>query len=74
MSWSDEADVARGFATSQRSFYQGGTVILEADVPSSAILCAPAEMAAAGALGEDEREYMVDRRLLRTVRVIERLP
>jgi len=44
-------------------------VILEADVPSDAIFCAPDDLSRSWS----EREYMVDRRKLGAVRVLERL-
>ena len=46
----------------------GGSVLLAANVPAEAIICAPHEF------GDDygEEEYLVDRRKLRGVRVLRR--
>jgi len=72
VSWTDDLTVARAFAELNLRFYELGTVVLEADVSASAIVSAPVEHAADHGFG-DEREYVVDRRGVRTVRVIERI-
>ena len=69
MSWTCDRAVARSFAENNRRRYVGGTVVLEADVPAKAILCADADHLS----GSVEAEYIVDRRCLQQVRVIERL-
>lgn len=71
LAWTADADVARDFAKS--SFYRmstGGSVLLETLAPAEAIICAPA-------LLDDrygEKEYIVDRRRLTFVNVIDRFP
>jgi hypothetical protein len=65
LSWSDHQDTARSFAESNARYYRGGGVLLEADVPGAAIVCGPIS---------PEREFIVDRRLLGTVRALERYP
>jgi hypothetical protein len=69
LSWSATAEAARAFASS--GMYRtsvGGSVLLETLAPTVAIICAPAALD--NRYGEDE--YLVDRRRLRTVRVLER--
>lgn len=69
LSWSVAAEAARAFASS--GMYRtsvGGSVLLETLAPAVAIICAPAALD--NRYGEDE--YLVDRRRLRTVRVLER--
>lgn len=71
LSWTACADVARAFA--ETGFYrtfEGGSVLLETLAGPEAIICAPA-------LLNDrysEQEYIVDRRRLALVRVIDRFP
>lgn len=70
-SWSSDIEVAQGFADGW--FHQcskGGSVLLEAYAPPEAIICAPH-------LIDDrygEQEYVVDRRYLKRVAVLERFP
>lgn len=68
MSWSMDIAIARGFA--HQTLYRNGTVVLEADVPAAAIISGPGDIEGF----DGEAEYLVDRRRLRSVRVIERLP
>ncbi|WP_050898697.1 hypothetical protein [Nitrospirillum viridazoti] len=70
MSWSTARDVAEGFARGEHQTSVGGSVLLETFAPPDAIICSPAM------LGDDmeEAEYLVDRRRLTGVRVIERFP
>jgi hypothetical protein len=50
--------------------FTGGSVVVVTDAPAEAIICAPA------LLGDDygEEEFIVDRRRLRSVRVVTRHP
>jgi hypothetical protein len=68
LAWTASCDVARHYATGLWHTFEGGSVLLQAFVPKEAIICAPA-------LIDDryaDQEYLVDRRQLRCVRVIER--
>jgi hypothetical protein len=69
LSWSASQAVAEAYADGPlwRSC-QGGSVLLQADVPPEAIICAPALLAD----GYGEGEYLVDRRHLRSVAVLRR--
>ncbi len=69
MSWSASKTVAYEFASLNRRFYQGGTYVLESEVPADAIICAPS---VEGGENGNEHEYVVDRRFLGRVRVLER--
>jgi hypothetical protein len=67
-SWSANQSTARAHALGFWRSSPGGSVLLTARVPQNAIVFAPA-------LGDDqyaEQEYIVDRLLLRDVRVVER--
>src|ERR1700730_10287262 len=67
--WSASMDVALSYAaTGVWRTSDGGSVLLEAFAPREAIVCAP------GLLHDryGEQEYVVDRRLLTTITVIER--
>jgi hypothetical protein len=69
LAWSANVDVARDFATTgmcRRS--KGGSVLLETLAPPEAIVCAPALMGTR----YSEQEYLIDRRRLPTVKVLER--
>ena len=68
LSWTSSIDVARSFALGVWQTFKGGSVLLRATVPASAVICAP------GLHDDryDEAEYLVDRRLLRLVALIER--
>ena len=65
MSWSSERVVADAFARSRANLYQEGSVLITAEVPANAIVCAVP-------VPNDhykECEYIVDRRRLETVQV-----
>jgi hypothetical protein len=67
--WSASMDVALSYAaTGMWRTSDGGSVLLEAFAPREAIVCAP------GLLDDryGEQEYVVDRRLLKAITVIER--
>jgi hypothetical protein len=68
LSWSANRDTARGHAMGVWRSSEGGSVLLEAKVSSEAIISAPA------LLGDyyGEEEYIVDRRRLSAVKVLER--
>jgi hypothetical protein len=66
--WSASMDVALSYAaTGMWRTFDGGSVLLEAFAPREAIVCAP------GLLDDryGEQEYIVDRRLLTAITVIE---
>lgn len=69
MSWTTDESIAQAFAHGYRDIYMGGTVVLKTVAPPDAIICAPAEIDNR----YEEAEYVVDRRRLYDVRVIERL-
>jgi hypothetical protein len=70
LSWTTSRDVGLGFAQAASRLYTSGTVLLQVHAPKEAIICAP--------MHNDNRygemEYLVDRRRLRDVRVLERVP
>lgn len=69
-SWTADRDVARSFAITASARSRGGGVLLAAVVEPAAIIAAPAIL-------DDrygEHEYIVDRRFLSKVRVVERFP
>jgi hypothetical protein len=70
LSWSSQRDCGEGFAQDLWQTFEGGSVLLCTDAPAASIFCAP------HLLGDDygEAEYLVDRRRLRTVRVLQRYP
>jgi len=69
LSWTASADVARQFAESRfRRTGNGGTVLIATFAPPEAIICAPALLDNRYA----EMEYVIDRRRLTSVIVIER--
>jgi hypothetical protein len=71
LSWSANADVARAFAeTDMYRMAGGGSVLLETLSPPDAIICAPALLNDRYA----ENEFIVDRRRLLTVKVVDRFP
>jgi hypothetical protein len=67
-SWSSDRRVAEAFAEGGAHNYEGGTVLLVADVPAEAIV-------AAAPRSTGEREFIVDRRWLKagSVRVLRRI-
>ena len=69
LSWTPSADIAHSFA--ENGFYRtfdGGSMLLETLAPPAAIICAPALVDNKYA----EKEYIVDRRHLTVVTVIDR--
>lgn len=68
LAWSADINVARSFAEETWVKKEGDSVLLETDAPSNAIICAPGE--------HDDRfaeaEYIVDRRRLKSIKVIDR--
>jgi len=72
MSWSADRKAAAFFATQdERCCHPGGSVLLRTVAPASAILGAPHVL---GARYSAEAEYIVDRRRLSGVTVLERFP
>lgn len=68
MSWTSDIGVGRSFAQGPWRYHTGGSVLLTATAPPEAIVCAP------HALDDryEEAEYIVDRRLLKAVQVVQR--
>ncbi|MGH6670443.1 MAG: hypothetical protein ACRECV_00525 [Xanthobacteraceae bacterium] len=69
LSWTTDVDQARGFARGWR-IADGGSVLLETMAEPDAIIAAPAEHE--NMLCPEECEYIVDRRRLGKVKVLER--
>lgn len=69
VSWTAEIDVARGFAKGWRTF-EGGSVLLTTMAAPDAIISVPT--AAHDSRFKEEKEYLVDRRRLLQVAVVER--
>lgn len=70
LSWTSDCDIAAAFAQGLVQTSHGGSVLLSATAPREAIICAPA-------LLNDryqETEYLVGRRLLKNVKVLQRYP
>jgi hypothetical protein len=70
LSWTSELAVAEDFANREWRTTEGGSVVLETLAPPDAILCAPG-------LHDDrygENEYLIDRRRLGRVTVLQRFP
>ncbi|MBV8473985.1 MAG: hypothetical protein JO107_16430 [Hyphomicrobiales bacterium] len=70
LSWTSNLETARDFAGRICRTFEGGSVVLKSIVSPEAIICAPALHSHA----YGEKEYLVDRRKLSRVQVIERLP
>lgn len=68
LSWSGSLEIARDFAVSVARRYEGGSVLLQVDAPPSAIVFSPGMQH--DMHGEDE--FVLDRRFLSTVTVVER--
>jgi hypothetical protein len=68
ISWTSDLEIADNFAQERRC-WNGGSVLLETVAPPEAIICAISQ--ASGNLYE-ESEFAVDRRQLRTVKVLRR--
>src|SRR5690606_17139289 len=66
-SWTKSREMAETFALQDRWRYtRGGSVLLETLAPAEAIICASDEF--------QEEEYLVDRRMLDNVKVLDRYP
>lgn len=70
LAWSADREVAKCFAANNVDKYRGGTVLLQAHASADAIICAPALMEELP--HAPECEYIVDRRRLSDVKVLER--
>jgi hypothetical protein len=68
MSWTGNRSVGESFAIKYSS-YSAGSVLLERMAPAEAIICAPSLLTESFT---HEDEYLIDRRRLRGVRVLER--
>jgi hypothetical protein len=70
LSWSKDPEIAHSFADGIWRTFKGGSCLLETRAPRSAIISAP------GLIDNryEESEFLVDRRQLRQVDVLERLP
>lgn len=66
LAWSRRSEVADGFARGGWRLFEGGSVLLEAEVPPEAVICV-----LEGSPYEED-EVLVDRRRLASVRVIAR--
>ena len=67
LAWSSNREIANGFALGWWRAHKGGSVLLVTDAPTDAVLFAYDVNDHYG-----EQEYLVDRRCLRTVRIITR--
>ena len=65
LAWSTKREVAEGFARGTWRTFKGGSVLLSTVAPREAIICC---------VGNErgEAEYLVDRRALKVVSVVER--
>lgn len=70
VSWSSDREAAVIYARGLNAAYPGGGVLLESSVSADAILSA----AQTGGVCEWEHEYLVDRRKLTNITVLERFP
>lgn len=68
LSWTTSVEVARGFAAGIWRNTEGGSVVVRCDAPAEAIICAPSLEGSR----YDEAEFLVDRRRLGRVRLVER--
>ena len=68
LSWTPRRDVAEGFAEARRGMYEAGTCVIATEAQPEAIVSAPGHHDDRF----DESEFLVDRRRLKGVRVIER--
>ena len=71
LSWTSQREVAVAHARGILQTYDGGSVVLQTDAPAKAIICAPAHHGRHQARYH-EREYLVDRRQLREIKVLSR--
>jgi hypothetical protein len=69
-SWTSDSDVAKAFALDAHRYAQDDGVVLATEAPAQAIISAPFQIDNSYC----EAEYVVDRRLLKRVHVIDRLP
>jgi hypothetical protein len=67
LSWTSEREVAESFANRDWRTCEGGSVLLQTRAPPSAIICAPHLLDK----GYGEHEYLVDRRRLGRVTVLQ---
>jgi hypothetical protein len=75
LSWTASREIAAGFAQGIWQTFDGGSVLLETDAPTAAVMCALHLHPKALDLRDyEEAEYLVDRRWLKKVCVIERFP
>jgi hypothetical protein len=70
LSWTEDISTAEKFATDLRQFASGGSLIIEALVPADAIICS------FDAIGShyEEKEFLIDRRKLRGVKIVREFP
>jgi hypothetical protein len=68
LSWSADRGVGESFAQGLWQTCEGGSVLLESAAPAGAIICSPAMLGT----DRDEAEYLVDRRRLARVAVLQR--
>lgn len=71
LNWTPERSVALSHAYTWQ-LHPGGGILLQADAPSQAIISASFLLEDAPALAKAEAQYIVDRRRLRNVRVIQK--
>src|SRR5262245_51063624 len=70
LAWTVDREVARSFASDRLwRTSKGGSILLKTIAPAAAVISAPALI---GGGHPTEQEYLVDRRLLRRVEVVER--
>ena len=69
ISWTSNRMVAASFMHNNTQMNNTGAVLLETIAPSSAVICAPCLLSEY----RNEFEYIVDRRLLKEVKVIEKV-
>ena len=69
LAWSADQGTSAGFATGVWQTFDGGSVLLKTEAPSTAIICDISSVFDYG-----ESEFLVDRRALRSVEVIARYP
>jgi len=72
LNWTADRDVAASHAYAWQ-LHPGGAILLQADAPKRAIISAPFLLEDAPALAKAETQYIVDRRRLRNVRVIQKI-
>jgi hypothetical protein len=73
LSWTDDRVVAESFANNKRKFFYEGTTVLETLAPPEAIICVP-RLCIDDLPHDVEAEYLVDRRRLRSVKMIAKYP